>query len=204
MFGNLLYLPQNRLDGVSEIKSGIAKGKKYGDTQLVEVPYIRVANVQAGYLKLGKIKTLLVRAEEIERYSLNSDDILMTEGGDIDKLARGAIWPGEISPCIHQNHVFRVRVDRKKMLPEYFAALLKTDFARKYFLRAAKKTSNLASINKTQLSAFLVPTPEVELQKEFANRIKAVRALETKQKQAAQDAEDLFQSLLQRAFKGEL
>lgn len=109
MFGDLsenpLNFPTLSLNQVAEIGSGITKGKKYGSTKLTEVAYIRVANVQAGYLDLEEIKTIAVAEGEIERYLLGKGDVLMTEGGDWDKLGRGAVWDGSISPCIHQNHV---------------------------------------------------------------------------------------------------
>ncbi len=79
----------------------------------------------------------------------------MTEGGDFDKLGRGAIWNGQIAPCIHQNHIFRVRLDRAQVLPGFFANLLLTQYAKAYFLTASKQTTNLATINMTQLKRFL-------------------------------------------------
>ena len=84
------------------IKSGITLGKKYEKTDsLVERPYLRVANVQDGYVDLSVLTTIEVTQDEDLKYRLRAGDVLMTEGGDRDKLGRGCVWHGEIEPCLH-------------------------------------------------------------------------------------------------------
>ena len=125
----------------------------------VELPYLRVANVQDGYLDLSTIKTVRVRAHEVGNFRLEVGDVLMTEGGDIDKLGRGAIWKGQIPECLHQNHIFRIRPKRDLLEPAFYALIVESDFAKRYFNRVAKRTTNLASTNKTQVRAFRFPVP---------------------------------------------
>jgi len=125
----------------------------------VELPYLRVANVQDGRLDLSIIKTVRVRVDEVESYSLVPGDVLMTEGGDLDKLGRGTMWRGEIENCLHQNHIFRIRADRAMLEPEFFSLVVESDIAKRYFNRVAKRTTNLASTNKTQVRAFQFPVP---------------------------------------------
>jgi type I restriction enzyme S subunit len=153
-----------RLDEVAEVGSGVTLGRDLEGSPTVELPYLRVENVQDGFLDLAEIKTVRIRPNEVERFSLQPKDVLMTEGGDIDKLGRGAIWTGEITPCLHQNHIFRVRTNAAILVPEFLAALIASDYGKRYFIRIAKRTTNLASINKTQLRAFPVPCPPLEVQ----------------------------------------
>ena len=145
-----------QLSDVAEIRTGLALGKKVDTLETVERPYLRVANVQDGILALDEIKTLSVRSSELGRYSLRRGDVLMTEGGDFDKLGRGAVWQEEVEGCLHQNHVFAVRPDPELIRSEYIAAIARSPHGRRYFRMCAKRTSNLASINKKQLSAFPV------------------------------------------------
>ena len=91
----------------------------------------------------------------------------MTEGGDLDKLGRGTIWHGEIPNCLHQNHIFRVRAKQDQLRPYFFSLVVESDIAKRYFLRVAKRTTNLASINKTVLRAFRFPVPEPTEQEEI-------------------------------------
>lgn len=188
------------LESHAEIASGIAKGQKYGDRETVEVPYLRVANVQDGYLDLTEIKTIRALPTDVESLRLKAGDIVMTEGGDFDKLGRGAIWPGGIVDCIHQNHIFRVRLDSATLLPAFFAAFLRSAAAKNYFLRCSKQTTNLASINMTQLRAAPVPLPPLSIQRHFAAVVARYERLRASQREALRQADHLFQSLLHRAF----
>jgi type I restriction enzyme S subunit len=107
------------LSDVALVQTGTAKGRRFGGRKTIELPYLRVANVQTGYLKLDEIKTIRIAEDEIERYKLETGDLLLTEGGDFDKLGRGAVWRSEIELCIHQNHVFAVRFNQSEVLPEF-------------------------------------------------------------------------------------
>jgi len=203
MFGDPTTNPVKPLAEVAAVVSGVTKGRKLNG-RAVNVPYLRVANVQDGYLNLDEIKTIEALPEEVEDLALQRGDIVMTEGGDYDKLGRGAIWNADIPNCIHQNHVFRVRVDRTVLVPDYFAALLRTSHAKAYFLRCAKKTTNLASINMTQLKGLPVPIPPIDTQHKFEKAAHAIIEMSAARKRAAAEADQLFGSLVQRAFRGDL
>jgi type I restriction enzyme, S subunit len=148
-----------RVDEVAEVGSGLTLGKDVSGFKSIELPYLRVANVQDGHLDLSQIKTVRVRVDEVESYLLKTGDVLMTEGGDLDKLGRGTIWRGQIENCLHQNHIFRIRAERALLEPEFFSLVIESDIAKRYFNRVAKRTTNLASTNKTQVRAFQFPIP---------------------------------------------
>ncbi|CAK0775358.1 type I restriction enzyme, S subunit [Gammaproteobacteria bacterium] len=152
------------LKGVCTIQSGITLGKTYTDQHLTNFPYLRVANVQAGHLSLTNVKTLRLPSSDATRSMLQIGDVLMTEGGDPDKLGRGCVWNGELANCVHQNHIFAVRPSHKKMRPRYLSALLESHYAKLYFLRTAKQTTNLASTNKTTIGQFRVLLPPLNEQ----------------------------------------
>ena len=102
----------------------------------------------------------------------------MTEGGDLDKLGRGTMWRGEIENCLHQNHIFRIRADRAMLEPEFFSLVVESDIAKRYFNRVAKRTTNLASTNKTQVRAFQFPVPPTtKEQREIVAIMKASKGL---------------------------
>lgn len=152
------------LHKIAEVRTGLAKGKQ-GMKEPVELPYLRVANVQDGHIDLTEVKTIALGKADIGRYALLAGDVLMTEGGDFDKLGRGAVWSGEITPCLHQNHVFAVRPAAKFLDSSFLAALSASEYGRNYFLGCAKRSTNLASINSSQLRTFPVLLPRLEEQK---------------------------------------
>ena len=172
MFGDMVYNPQNwptrRLEEIADIVSGITKGRKTTEQDLVEVPYMAVSNVKDGYIDWTTVKTILAAKPEIAQYHLLPDDILMTEGGDPDKLGRGAIIQQPPENCIHQNHIFRVRLDEDVIMPIYFAEFLKHQKAKQYFLRCAKQTTGIASINMRQLKGLPTLVPSLSIQYQFS------------------------------------
>ena len=161
------------LKAVSQVQSGVTLGKDYGGERTHEFPYLRVANVQAGFVNLSEVKTIRVPSTEALRSTLAAGDVLMTEGGDPDKLGRGCVWDGQVAQCLHQNHVFAVRPDRERLVPRFLAELLGTGYARAYFQSTAKQTTNLASTNKTKIGRLQVPLPPVAEQHEILAAVTA-------------------------------
>lgn len=129
------------LGEIAEVVGGVTKdSKRQGDSTFVEVPYLRVANVQRGYLDLREITTIRVSPEKASVLRLEPGDILFNEGGDRDKLGRGWVWQGEIGDCIHQNHVFRARLLTTNFDPK-FVSMHGNTFGRTWFEQMGKQTT---------------------------------------------------------------
>jgi type I restriction enzyme S subunit len=194
----------DKLGDVAEVVSGITKGRKMGNEPTRSVPYLAVANVQAGHLRLDYIKSIDATEAEIHRYRLRAGDLVLTEGGDPDKLGRGTLWMNEIDECIHQNHIFRVRLVDPGFVPLFLSRLLSSERGRRYFLRSAKQTTGIASINATQLRNFPLLRPPFALQSEFVRRIDARARLVGKATQSSAELGALSAVLQHEAFSGAL
>jgi type I restriction enzyme S subunit len=152
-----------RLKDAAVVQTGLTLGKNYKGMKTESRPYLRVANVQVGRVDLKHVKNLDVPSNEANGATLRAGDVLMTEGGDIDKLGRGCVWHDEIPGCLHQNHIFAVRCRKDVLIPEFLASLMASRHGRAYFQLTAKQTTNLASTNSSTLRAFpvfLPPLPE--------------------------------------------
>lgn len=209
MFGepvsNPMDWPESHVLGdVAEIVSGITKGRKISSSTTRSVPYLAVANVQDKALSLAIVKKIEATEDEIGRYALKKNDLLLTEGGDPDKLGRGTLWNDELPECIHQNHVFRVRLTHGEVHPLFLNWLVGSQRGKKYFLRSAKQTTGIASINMTQLRGFPLFMPPLAMQEAFAARIHAVEVQRQAQVTALAELDTLFASLQHRAFAGQL
>lgn len=191
------------LGQVAEVSSGITKGRKPPQASLRAVPYLAVVNVQEKRLELSNVKQIEATEQEIERYRLHEDDLLLTEGGDPDKLGRGSLWNNELPEAIHQNHIFRVRITAgEKVDPVYLSYFVSSDRGKQYFLRSAKQTTGIASINMAQLRRFPLLLPPIEVQQEFARRVRVAQQLRTRQRASLAELDALFASLQDRAFRG--
>jgi type I restriction enzyme S subunit len=113
------------------------------------------------------------------------------------------VWHGEVADCIHQNHIFRVRA-REDLLPDYLSALVASQRGKRYFLRAAKQTTGIASINMTQLKAFPALVPPRELQVRYLACAEMTRRARDRQSETQRELDVLFENLSRSAFRGEL
>ena len=193
---------------ISDLKGGVTKGRRYrAGESLKALPYLRVANVQRGYLDLSEMKLIEVSQGVADQLALVPGDILFTEGGDRDKLGRGWVWKGEIDECIHQNHVFRARLLLNDIPPE-FVSWWGNSFGQIFFNQSGKQTTNLASINLSVLSGFPIPLPPLAEQRrivaEVERRLSVIQQTEASVEANLTRAERLRQSILKQAFSGRL
>lgn len=209
---NLSDLPEGwawaTLEQLSFIQGGITKGQKrrHGE-KLKLVPYLRVANVQRGFLDLTEMKQIEATEDEIEELNLQRNDILFNEGGDRDKLGRGWIWENQIPLCIHQNHVFRARLVVPDIEPRYISSYANA-FGQQYFFDEGKHTTNLASLSMTKLKALPIPLPPVAEQMRIVEAVTSLGSeaerLEMAATIAVKKSDSLNRAFLKSAFSGQL
>ncbi|MFJ7495535.1 restriction endonuclease subunit S [Streptomyces sp. NPDC097727] len=210
--GDLPALPKgwhwSRLGEIAAVVGGVTKdSKKQSDPAYVEVPYLRVANVQRGNLVLDNVTTIRVPLAKAEALRLEKGDVLLNEGGDRDKLGRGWIWEGQVDDCIHQNHVFRARVIGEVIHPTLLAWHANS-FGKSWCERNGKQTVNLASISLRKIKLLPVPIPPQELQeqlvKDIEGHLENVRVGQAVAEGAFAQAQELRAALLRTAFTGAL
>ena len=152
-----------------QVQSGVTLGKHYGE-DATDYPYLRVANVQAGYLDLDVVKTVRVSPEAAAKATLRIGDVLITEGGDRAALGRGALWRGEVAEALHQNHIFALRCG-PLLDPEFLVYVLDAPSARIYFESTRRQTTNLSSTNSAKVKAFKTPLPGISEQKRVVAKL---------------------------------
>jgi type I restriction enzyme S subunit len=174
----------------------------------IQMPYLRVANVQMGSLDLSEMKEIGVSNEERQRASLKDGDLLIVEGnGSIDQIGRCAVWNGEIANCVHQNHIIKVRFSHTCHSSWCFTWLL-SPYGRKEIEQVAASTSGLHTLSISKIEALPVPLPPPAEAAEILRRASEALAanadtLAMLDAEAA-DAARLKQSILKAAFEGRL
>ncbi len=202
------HWPRKPLGEVGEIVSGVTLGRHLRHVRTRRVPYLRVANVKDGYLDLSDVYEIDATTAELERLRLRPGDLLLTEGGDPDKLGRGTFWKGQLPECIHQNHIFRVRFDQREFLSEFVSAQVGSPYGKSYFLAHAKRTTGIATINQKVLAAFPLMAPHLGDQGRIVVMLderaaEAERVLKAAEGQLAA-IHALPAALLRQAFSGAL
>jgi type I restriction enzyme S subunit len=187
------------LDQCAKIQTGLAlSSKREFSEDTVEIPYLRVANVYDGRFDLEKIKYVEVTESMYRRFKVEIGDILIAEGGDYDKVGRGHIWKNEVPGVIHQNHLFAIRTDRTKLLPEFFNYLKSSFIGVKFFLGIAQQTTNLATINSSQVKKFPCIFPSIEVQRELVAKLDLLSSYENKLNKKKSSIDDVYKAMLNR------
>ncbi len=191
------------LEDVAEIQTGLSKSaSRVGD--FVRLPYLRVANVQDGRFDLTEVKEIDVPKDAVDRYRVVAGDLLLTEGGDFDKLGRGALWTGVIKECVHQNHIFVVRANSNVLDRRFLALQTQGAHGRAYFQSCSKQSTNLASINSTQLKQFPVLLPPLSEQRKIADVLDTWDAALAKLDEIISAKERRKKSLMPRLLHGRI
>jgi type I restriction enzyme S subunit len=203
MFGDPVKNPMGwervKAKKLFEIKLGKMRSEKHITGKHLK-PYLRNINVQWGRLDLSDIKQMDFDPNEQKKYSLKKGDILVCEGGEV---GRTAIWNGEVDDIYYQNALHRLRTKSDQINSMYFLYFM--FFAAKYGL-ILRRTSvvTIAHFTAEKFNEFEIMLPPLQLQQQFAELVNKTEALKEKQKQSEREMENLFQSLMQKAFKGEL
>lgn len=197
-----------KIQDLCEIRGGLQKTPKRAPKDNPR-PYLRVANVQRGYLALQDVAYFEVSDPELERYRLLPGDVLIIEGnGSPDLVGRTAIFRGEIEDCVHQNHVIRLRPNTPHVLPEFLSAYLTSTSGREIIRELSHTSSGLLNLSVGKIRTIPVPPLPISEQRRIVAYLDSVQAQVTALKQAQQDTDAelhrLEQAILDRAFRGEL
>ena len=196
------------LKSISDLQTGLALGKRYEGEAMTTRPYLRVANVQDGYLALDDIAEVEVPVRDVGRFELQTGDVLVTEGGDFDKLGRGHVWQQQLTRCLHQNHIFAVRPRRSALSSHFLPLVMNSGYGRAYFTATSKQSTNLASTNSTRLRNLRFPLPglddQVEINRWIERESRRIDTLVTKVRQAMNHLKEFRTALISAAVTGRI
>ncbi|MCB0747220.1 MAG: restriction endonuclease subunit S [Ignavibacteriae bacterium] len=213
MFGDPLGNPKKwKVKNLKELSTKIGSGNtpKGGSKVYVDegITFFRSQNVWKNNLVMDDIAFIDQKTHDgMKKSSLKHGDILMTKTGRINtensSLGRAAMYLGEDDKANLNGHVYLIRL-KKEVLNEYILFILTTNQYREHIRRVCVGGIDKRQLNKNHLEEFPIIYPPMELQKEFAEKLKLIEQQKELAKQELKESEDLFNCLLQKAFKGEL
>lgn len=192
---------------VAEVQGGIQKQPKRRPVKN-RFPFLRVANVLRGRLDLADVHEIELFDGELERLALLPGDLLVVEGnGSADQIGRSALWKGEIEPCVHQNHLIRVRPG-SSLEPHFVDLYWNAPSTAQHIASIASSTSGLYTLSATKVRAVEIKVPSLEDQRRIVAiieaRLSAIDALRVAIERAQRRSVLLRRAVLERAFRGEL
>jgi type I restriction enzyme S subunit len=166
---------------------------------------IRVANIRDGELDLSDRKYVDLPHDALERHEVKSGDLLLARAiGSIEHLGKCIVAEPQGERWAFDSHLMRVRFCPARAIPEVIRAFIMSPGGRRIFLNKTRESAVQFNINAGEFSSIRLPLPPPALQREFAARVAEIRALQACQAESRCRLDDLFQSMLHRAFQGEL
>lgn len=196
-----------KVEQISIVYSGVTKNaSKSGD--LVSMPYLRVANVYANELRLDDVGEIEVRQSRLYKYLLQEGDLLVVEGnGSKSQIGRVARWDGSIDPCVHQNHLIKVR-PVIEACGRYLLLWMLSPAGREHIMRVASSTSGLYTLSLTKVRNIPVPLPPLGEQRKIVDEVSRLLSIQddvvNTLKDEARRGKRLRKSVLRKAFSGRL
>ena len=203
MFGDPVTNPKKwplcQLSDIASVQLGKMLSEK-AKTGVSTKKYLRNANVRWRNIELDDLLEMDFSEREMKKFELQFGDLLVCEGGEV---GRCAIWRNQLSDCYYQKALHRVRVKETTVTPEYL---------QEYFFWMATLgglTSSVSEVTFSHLTAerlntLKVPVPPHKMQEQYTNKVALVEKQRQQVVKLSQKYEETFNSLMQRAFNGEL
>ncbi|HZC07538.1 MAG TPA: restriction endonuclease subunit S [Ktedonobacterales bacterium] len=186
----------------------VAYGLTVNETRrkcLRTAPYLTVANVTRGALRLDEVKQIGMLDGDSERFRVHKGDVLLVEGnGNPKLLGSAAIWRDELPFALHQNHLIRARPNQDVICSSWLAEYINGDDGRAQLLGRSKTSSGLQSINSRVVSELSIPLPSLSEQREIADILAACDAHIAALEREIALHEELFRALLEEMMSGRL
>ena len=168
------------------------------------IPVLRMGNVMIdGSLDLEELKTVELGDRELAKQRLQVGDVLFNRTNSRELVGKTGMWDGRFE-AVPASYFIRVRFRPNAEHPQHFTTFMNLSSMKRRLAEMARGAVGQANINSKELKSIEFPVPPVKLQGEFAARVAEIRGMEVQQLLSHQRLDALFQSLLYRAFRGEL
>ena len=201
--------------GWAHVRLGLlTEEPKYGTSKKCDYNYVgtgvlRIPNVVDGVINADDLKGARFDDDEMRTFSLEQGDILIIRSnGSISIVGKSAIVSEAEKDYLYAGYLMRLRSNRDMIIPEYLFLALDSQFVRVQIEGKAKSTSGVNNINSREVQSLVVPLCSVNEQrlvaKQLAKVMSTIDALDRDIKDQLCAVEALRQSILARAFSGQL
>lgn len=204
MFGDPLTNPKGWEvvtigDLVEEVKYG--SSKKAGAEGAW--PMLRMNNITpAGGWDFSSLKYLDLDEDEIPKYTVTKGDLLFNRTNSKELVGKTAVYREE-APMAYAGYLIRLRTNEYADA-EYISAYLNSAHGKTTLMGMCKAIIGMANINAQELRAIRILKPPIRLQREYAALVGACQTSRHTRQSCLTEASHLFDSCLQRAFRGDL
>ncbi len=170
------------------------------------IPVLRMGNIQNGLINWNDL-VYTDRKDEIEKYSLQYNDVLFNRTNSDIHVGKSGIYKGE-RPAIFAGYLIRIHYKKEEINPDFLNFYLNSSIAREYGSSVMSRSINQANINGTKLKSYPIYIPSLPMQNKIVDSLyklkNQAKKLETIYQRKLEAIAELKQSILEKAFTGQL
>jgi type I restriction enzyme S subunit len=179
-------------------KQGFYTNSEYTETG---IKLIRITDItEYGSITYDDMPRLDLDSKTIDQFKVQKGDFLFARSGV--SIGRCAIVEKDI-PCVFGSYIIRFRFDQNKINNKFFLFLMKLPRLQSILKNYAHGSTN-PNINAENINNIAIFIPPLPLQQKFARIVEKIETMRQSQNQSKQQIEDLFSTLMQKAFRGEI
>lgn len=189
-------------ESITDVTNGISRRRKT-EKNLGSI-VLRLRDIRENYVAYSDVNRIDLNISEQKKYLINPGDLLFIRvNGNPDFVGRCAVFKGFNEPVFFNDHIMRVRVEND-FNPIFLSHFLNSSHGKLEIKKHLKTSAGQHTISQEGLMKISLYKPQINLQNHFAEIIEKINIQKIGTQKSLEKSEELFQSLLQRAFKGEL
>jgi type I restriction enzyme S subunit len=173
------------------------------NSQKIGYPILRINNLSNGEIDTSDIKYVEINREEFEKYKLEKGDILFNRVNSYDLVGKTSIFNLEDN-YVFASYLIRLKTNSKLLLGEFLNYFLNSNPGQRAIKSKARRAVSQANVNARELESIKIPLPPLETQQKIVEKLSAVQEYKKKLLERKQKLQELFESVLDKSFKGEL
>ncbi|OJY06302.1 MAG: hypothetical protein BGO90_09295 [Legionella sp. 40-6] len=204
MFGDPISNPKGyKLGKIGDLLSSVNYGTSSKAGENGQFPILRMNNITyAGNWDLGNLKYIDMDEKERKKYTAEPGDILFNRTNSKELVGKTAVFR-EKEPYIFAGYLIRSKTNSLAE-PEYISGFLNSAYGKKVLRNMCKSIVGMANINAKEYQSIEILIPPIEEQQKYAKITKKIRLNISCYQYSLNKCDELFNSLSQKAFRGEL
>ncbi|AXX94980.1 restriction endonuclease subunit S [Arcobacter ellisii] len=166
-------------------------------------PILRMNNITySGHLNVSDLKHIELSEKDLKKFILEKGDILFNRTNSKELVGKTTVFNLD-EQYSFAGYLVRAKVNDKAD-PYFISYFLNSDYGKAVLLNMAKNIVGMANINAQEMQSIDCYIPPIELQNQFASIVEKIETIKEKENQKLKQLEDLHNSMMQKAFKGEI
>jgi len=206
MFGDPISNPMGweveKLEtSILDVKNGLTRRSSKNSGDIV----LKLKDIRANYVNFINLNRIELDEKEKEKFIAEKDDLLFIRvNGNPEYVGRCAVFHGYNEPVYFNDHIMRIKLNTDKYNSVFLGFIVNSQYGKEQIVKYRKTSAGQHTISQDGLERLSFYLPPIELQNKFASIVEKTEQIKEQETKKLQHLETLHNSLMDKAFKGEI